>query len=284
MSPLAAFFLCGGWLMLAVVIGSLFLTGKKRRKLQKRIRELERQVGQNEEILAASRFSMAERNLALLELKESLEQEKERSAKLLRNILPDRVIRELQDFGESKPENFANTTVFFSDIVGFTGKSSMLPPEVLIGELSEMFSEFDRIFSKNHCQRIKTIGDAYMSVSGLPTADPNHCGNILRAALEAMSYLEKRNQTSFYKWEMRFGVNSGPLVGGIVGREKYIYDVFGDTVNVAARMEQLSESMKINVSETTRQLAGEAFHFQPREAREVKGRGVMKMYFLEKME
>jgi len=133
---------------------------------------------------------------------------------------------------------------------------------------------------RNRCERIKTIGDAYLSVSGMPAADENHYANILRSALEARRYLEARNSNRSRKWCMRMGVHSGPVVGGIVGVEKYIYDVFGDTINTAARMEQHSESMQINVSEETYKLAGDRFDFVPREPREVKGKGLLRMYFL----
>ena len=114
---------------------------------------------------------MAEKAIALLELKESLEAEQLRSAKLLRNLLPERVIAELRDTGRSTPERFGAVTVFFSDIVGFTRRSAELPPETILSELTELFSQFDRIFKANHCERIKTIGDAYLAVAGLPEED-----------------------------------------------------------------------------------------------------------------
>ncbi|MPN09175.1 Adenylate cyclase [bioreactor metagenome] len=114
----------------------------------------------------------------------------------------------------------------------------------------------------------------------MPAPDENHFANILRSALEARSYLEKRNASRDRQWRMRMGIHSGPVVGGIVGVEKYIYDVFGDTINTAARMEQHSDSMQINVSEETYMLAKSRFDFAPREPQEVKGKGVLKMYFL----
>ncbi len=224
---------------------------------------------------------MAEKAIALLELKESLEAEQALTAKLLRNLLPERVIAGLRDTGQIAPERFSAVTVFFSDIVDFTRLSAGLPPETVLSELSRLFSHFDRIFKANHCERIKTIGDAYLAVSGLPESDPEHCAHILQAATEAREFLKEYHRTHpEFCWKMRFGIHTGEVIGGIVGTEKYIYDIFGDTVNTAARMEQFSEPMKINVSEAVFRLAPPGYHFTPRPPAEVKGKGTMQMYFL----
>ncbi len=242
--------------------------------------ELREQLTAKTEELEKQKYAMADANIRLMEVTENLREEQERSAKLLRNILPERVIEDLSKNGTSAPELFENVTVFFSDIVGFTSISSQLEPGVLIAELSEIFTAFDRIFVANGCERIKTIGDAYLSVSGMPVPCVNHCANIMKSALEAMQFIEERNRNSQYKWMMRMGIHSGKVVGGIVGMEKYIYDVFGDTINTASRMESNSEPMKINVSESSYQLVKEQFEFLPREPLEVKGKGVMNMFFL----
>ena len=212
----------------------------------------------------------------------TLELEQEKSARLLRNILPEQVIDDLRNRGESLPERFDNVTVLFADIVNFTEQAAELDPAELIWELNDIFSEFDQIFSKHNCVRIKTIGDAYMAVAGLDKNNSAHCVNILRAACEARNYLAERNQKSQckYRWQMRFGVNSGSVIGGIVGREKYIYDILGDTVNTASRIEHASEAMQINVSQSSRSLAESEFEFSDRGAIEVKGKGRLEMYFL----
>ena len=217
---------------------------------QRKNQQLETQLEAEREAALDQRFTLVENSLRLLELKESLEAEQEKSAKLLRNLLPERVIADLQENGTSKPERFEHVTVLFSDIVGFTNRSATLDPEEVIAELSDIFSQFD-------------------------------CENILAGACEALHYLEERNLVKFHRWRMRFGVHTGRVVGGIVGTEKYIYDIFGDTVNTAARMEQLSEPMRINVSQAVRDAAPETFRFVERPALEVKGKGVMKMYFLD---
>jgi adenylate cyclase len=191
------------------------------------------------------------------------------------------VVNELKINGKAKPERFDEVTVYFSDVVGFTNMSTNLDPEFLIDELNEIFTSFDDIMIKHHCERIKTIGDAYMAVCGLPEKDDNHAFNILSASKEIIQFLDNRNENSELKWRIRIGVNSGKVVGGIVGIRKYIYDIFGDSVNTASRMESNSEPMRINVSESTMVLAKNHFHFTERDEIEVKGKGKMKMYFLE---
>lgn len=225
---------------------------------------------------------LTDAGLKLLELKEALECEQAKTSKLLRNVLPERVIRDLQEKGESTPERFADVSVLFADIINFTGIAPTMEAADLIVELSDIFSGFDAIFAKYNCERIKTIGDAYMAVAGLPDADENHSRNILLAAVEARDYLQERNrQPGRRQWQMRFGINCGSVVGGIVGRDKYIYDIFGDTVNTASRLEHASEAMKINVSHNVYLKNRDFFEFTPRGMVEVKGKGAVEMYFLE---
>jgi class 3 adenylate cyclase/Flp pilus assembly protein TadD len=206
--------------------------------------------------------------------------EKEKSDKLLLNILPLKVATDLKERGMTEPESFPNVTVYFSDIVGFTKKSAMLDPKFVIDELNDIFTAFDSIIERNHCERIKTIGDAYFCVCGMPEEDPDHAENIVRSAQEIIQYLKERNRNSRAEWEIRVGIHSGKVVGGVVGVKKYIYDVFGDTINTASRMESNSEPMRINISEVTYELVKERFNFIEREATFVKGKGEMKMYFV----
>lgn len=216
----------------------------------------------------------------VVERTKELAQEKEITEELLLNTLPLKVVNELKENGKSEPESFDNVTVYFSDIVGFTNISSKLEPSALISELSDMFTVFDDIMTKYQCERIKTIGDAYLAVSGMPLKNEHHAENMINAASEIRSYLEERNKTTKVKWRIRIGIHSGKVVGGIVGIRKYIYDVFGDTINTASRMESNSEAMRINVSEATFNILKDKFSFIEREAIEVKGKGKMKMYFL----
>lgn len=206
--------------------------------------------------------------------------EKAKSDKLLLNILPVRVANDLKEKGETEPESYDNVTVYFSDIVGFTDMSSRLEPRFLIEELNDIFTAFDNIIEKNQCERIKTIGDAYLCVSGMPEQNPNHAENIVRSATEIIKYLRNRNHISNIQWKIRVGIHTGQVVGGVVGIKKYIYDVFGDTINTASRMESNSQPMKINVSEATYQIVKDKFQFIERDSIAVKGKGMMKMYFV----
>lgn len=208
-------------------------------------------------------------------------EEKRRVEELLLNILPAKVVDELKEKGVSHPEDFRKVTVFFSDFAGFTELSSRLEPKELIAELNEMFTEFDRIMETHGCERIKTIGDAYLAVCGMPRENEKHVESMLMAAIEIRDYLEQRNSQKEIKWHIRIGIHSGHVIGGIVGTKKYIYDVFGDTINTASRMESNSEPGRINVSEQTRRLTNGAFRFEDRGSHSVKGKGRMRMYFLE---
>ena len=207
---------------------------------------------------------------------EIIQREKEKSDKLLLNILPVKVANDLKTTGTTKPETFNNVTVFFSDIVGFTKLSANLEPFLLINELNEIFTTFDNIIEKNHCERIKTIGDAYLAVCGMPNKDDNHAENIVKSAIEIIHSLNHKNNHSKIKWETRIGIHTGKVVGGVVGIKKYIYDVFGDTINTTSRMESNSNPMKINISESTYQLVKNKFDFIEREPIEVKGKGKLK--------
>jgi class 3 adenylate cyclase len=212
---------------------------------------------------------------------QELAHEKRKSDQLLLNVLPERVAEELKEHGEARPERFDNVTVFFSDFVAFTDRAATMAPEELLHELNDMFTAFDGIVSGNGCERIKTIGDAYLFVCGMPDPDPQHAGRVLECALEIRDYVNRRNQGRLDPWLLRMGIHSGPVVGGVVGIHKYIYDVFGDTINTAARMESHSEPMKINVSDTTRRLAPDQFTFIARKPVAVKGKGTMSMFFVE---
>lgn len=217
--------------------------------------------------------------------------EKGKSDKLLLNILPEKVAHDLKEDGYTTPEKYDNVTVFFSDFINFTDRSSKINPRLLIDELNDIFTSFDEIMEKNSCERIKTIGDAYLSVCGLPKPDDNHVINIIDSAIEIIDYLKQRNASkpNGLTWQMRIGIHSGEVVAGVVGRKKFIYDVFGDTVNTASRMETNGESMKINISETTHSLLNEKYIdailpyiFEERPSVQIKGKGNCNMYFLTK--
>lgn len=211
-----------------------------------------------------------------------LRREKERGEKLLLNIMPRSVYEEMKDFGTTTPQRFDSASVMLLDFVGFTDMAISHDPSGLITELNDIFTAFDRIVELFGCERIKTIGDAYMAVSGIPDANPEHAQNVARVALRIRRYLERRNAAHAEPWRCRIGINTGPVIGSIVGIHKYVYDIFGPGVNLAARMESLSEPMKITLCEETSRLLGDEFLCTPRGEFEIKGFGSKQLYYLER--
>jgi class 3 adenylate cyclase len=171
--------------------------------------------------------------------------------------------------------------ILFADIVGFTDMSGRLQPAQIVDLLNGVFNGIDALVEKYGVEKIKTIGDAYMAVSGLPEATPDHACNVAKLALRIMRYLEKRNAAHPEPWRCRIGINSGPVVGSIVGIQKYVYDIFGPGVNLAARMESSSEPMRITLTQETYEMIKDDFVCSPRGEYEIKGFGTLQLYFLD---
>ena len=208
--------------------------------------------------------------------------EKQRSDELLLNILPAKVAEELKATGKTEAKFFDPVTVIFTDFVDFTIHAEKMSPAELIAELHTCFKAFDEISGKYGIEKIKTAGDAYMAVSGLPIANRAHAVNMIHAAIEIRDFMaQRRAQLGAKAFEIRIGVHSGSVVAGIVGVKKFAYDIWGDTVNTAARMEQNSVAGKINISETTYDLVHDAFTCVYRGEIEAKNKGSLKMYFVE---
>ena len=209
-----------------------------------------------------------------------LEAAKQKVEALLLNVLPRRIALELLETGTCIPQLFEQATVCFADIVNFTSAATTLAPSVLINELNDIFTNFDHISTQHDCERMKTIGDAYLFACGVPEDNPYHAENIARSALEMIDFLKKRNQQGGQQWQIRIGIHSGPVIGGIVGTEKYLYDIFGDTVNMASRMEEFCTPMRVNVSSQSHKLLVNTFSFTEGKEAEVKGKGKLVMYTL----
>lgn len=227
------------------------------------------------EYMLESYSTMSERNAR------ELQREKERVEKLLLNIMPRAVYDEMKDYGTVTPQRFDNASIVMLDFVDFTEMAVSREPSALIGELNDIFTSFDRIVELFGCERIKTIGDAYMAVSGLPEENPDHALNAARAALRMRRYIDRRNSAHSEPWRCRIGIHSGPVVGSIVGIQKYVYDIFGPGVNLAARLEVQSEPMQITVSETTYKLIKDEFRLVERGIFDVKGFGQQRLFALE---
>jgi adenylate cyclase len=228
------------------------------------------------EYMLESYSQMAEKNAR------DLQREKDRVERLLLNIMPKSVYEEMRDYGTVTPQLFNNASILMLDFVGSTERAIARDPAALITELNDIFTVFDRITDLFGCERIRTVGDAYMAVSGLPEPTPDHAHNIARTALRMLRYIERRNSAHAEAWQCRVGIHSGPVIGSLVGVQKYVYDIFGPGVNMAARMESLSEPMKITLSENTYLLVKDDFLCSERGEFEVKGFGTNVLYFLER--
>lgn len=212
---------------------------------------------------------------------QALLKEKKRSEELLLNILPQEVAEELMEKGFADAKHFHNVTVLFTDFVSFTSIAEKMSPQELVGELHVCFKAFDGILGKYHIEKIKTVGDAYMAVSGLPMSNPNHASDMVAAALEIREFmLNRKKELGKGTFSIRIGINSGEVVAGIVGVRKFSYDIWGDTVNIAARMEQNSEEGKINISESTYQLVKSKYPCIHRGKVEAKNKGGIDMYYV----
>ena len=224
------------------------------------------------------------RNNFIRKTKKIIEEEKERSDTLLLNILPEETALELKEKGKVKAKKYDSVTVLFTDFKGFTSYSEKLSPEALVATIDFYFSKFDAIIEKYGLEKIKTIGDAYMCAGGLHDAEKDPAGRMVLAAMEIVSFVEETKNdmaASELTFDIRIGLNSGPVVAGVVGTHKFAYDIWGDTVNVASRMESMSEPGKINISEDTFALIKDEFNCAYRGEIEAKNRGALKMYFVE---
>jgi class 3 adenylate cyclase len=204
----------------------------------------------------------------------ALEREKQKSELLLLNILPEPIAERLKNDAGSIAEGFEHVSVLFADIVGFTQLTQRMPPRQLVALLNDVFSEFDEAAERLGLEKIKTIGDAYMVVGGLPTPRADHAHAIADMALEMNAIVGRHGL------EMRIGINSGPVVAGVIGKRKYIYDLWGDTVNVASRMEALGVAGGIQVTTATRALLEDAYLLEERGTVDVKGKGAMPVHLL----
>jgi len=209
-----------------------------------------------------------------------LQKEKERSEQLLLNILPSEIAERLKKTNESPAEYFEEATILFADIVGFTSLSARMEPMELVAELNKIFSAFDQLTEKYNLEKIKTIGDAYMVVGGLPVSRPDHATAIANMALDMQAYIQTLDTIFGEALEIRIGINTGSVIAGVIGIKKFIYDLWGDAVNVASRMESHGKPGCIQVTEATYTHLKDDYILEARGKIAVKGRGEMNTYWL----
>jgi class 3 adenylate cyclase/Tfp pilus assembly protein PilF len=235
------------------------------------------------QIQAAEKVNDMERtkNAELERAFQQVERERAKSDQLLLNILPAEVANELKEHKQSKARSYENVSVIFTDFAGFTGHASRMEPQLLVDELDVCFQAFDRIVQQHGVEKIKTIGDSYMAVCGLPSPVEAHASQAVLAALAMQHFMIQRKRKGL-GFDMRVGIHSGPVVAGVVGVHKYQYDIWGDTVNMASRMESSGETGRVNISASTQSLldGDDRFHCAFRGAIETKHEGSVPMYFV----
>lgn len=235
-------------------------------KLQQTSKELEQRV--------------IERTAQLHETNQELELEQQKSERLLLNILPEPIADRLKQGHHTIADWFSNVTVLFADIVGFTELSTQISATELVNLLNEIFSTFDKLSDKYSLEKIKTIGDNYMVAGGLPAQRPDHAEIVAQMALDMQASVAQFNLQHQTNLNIRIGMNTGPVVAGVIGTKKFIYDLWGDTVNIASRMESHGIAGQIQVSEETYQQLHDQYLFEERGTIPVKGKGDMKTYLL----
>jgi class 3 adenylate cyclase len=211
---------------------------------------------------------------------EEIRLEKQRSESLLLNILPQTIVTRMRNGEATIADRFDDVTILFADLVGFTVLATGLPPSKVLEILSAMFSRFDRAVAARGLEKIKTIGDAYLVAGGLPEPMPDHALRIADLAVEMIEIVRTTRAALNIDLKTRIGIHTGPVVAGVIGTHKFIYDVWGDTVNTASRMESFGAPDRIHVSAEARRVLGDAYAFEARGPMEIKGKGIMETYFL----
>ncbi|HEX9825040.1 MAG TPA: adenylate/guanylate cyclase domain-containing protein [Flavobacteriaceae bacterium] len=216
--------------------------------------------------------------------KASIQIEKDRSEHLLLNILPKDVAQELKESGKAAPKKYESVTILFTDFKDFTKLAASISANQLVVELNDIFGQFDDIMDEFGIEKIETIGDAYLAVSGLPRENSDHALRCVNAAFRMLEVLDQRNVTSEINWNMRIGIHTGPVIAGVVGKKKFSFDIFGDSVNTASRIESNGEVGKVNISQATYELLKNEPNlvFESRGRIEAKGKGEIEMYFVTK--
>ncbi|MXQ14499.1 adenylate/guanylate cyclase domain-containing protein [Microvirga makkahensis] len=271
-------------------LGTLCVVAFEPLELRPSQREAVRRLAQQAMALLELRRQLLERDALLNELaraKASAEEARDQSERLLRNILPEPVAEELQRFGRVEPRFHEATTILFADFRKFTLLTETLDPARLLDQLDQNFGRFDEIAAENRLETIKTIGDAYLCVGGLPAPNRTHPIDACLAGLQMQAYIRsanrQREKLRLTPWELRIGINTGPAIAGIVGHRRFTYDIWGNAVNVAQRLEEACEPGRINIAASTLHHVSRMFEAQARGSVGVKHIGAIDMYFVNRI-
>ena len=248
---------------------------------EERVKELNRAYAELSILNESLEEKVQERTSELSYALEKVNEEQEKSERLLLNVLPKEIAAILKDEDGIIADNFEAVSIMFADVVGFTPLSTKMSPKDMVELLNEIFSYFDSLIEKYELEKIRTIGDNYMVASGVPRPRGDHAHALAGMALEMNSYLHDNSSSKVNGLQFRIGINSGPVVAGIIGRQKFHYDLWGDAVNTASRMESHGVPGKIQVTQMTYELIQDKFICKPRGTIEVKGKGEMDTWFLE---
>jgi adenylate cyclase len=246
---------------------------RENRRLARDLARLDSNVRQMEEMQDAT-------SKMLSGLTTELEAERAKSQALLLNILPAAIIDRLEAGEGEIADRYGEVTVLFSDFVGFTERSSAMEPQRLVSELNTLFSRFDALCEATGVEKIKTIGDAYLAVGGLPGTRADHAVAVAELAVGMLDAIRGVAEPGGRPWAIRIGIHTGPAVAGVIGTRKFVYDVWGDTVNVASRLESSSEPNRIQVSQAVATALEGRFEVEPRGAIDLKGKGETRTFFL----
>jgi class 3 adenylate cyclase len=279
----------GAGMLLLTVLGALLMTRQILRPVDALVRAAQRvatgdlaarvQWKSKDELgMLAKTFNDMTRHLH--EQQRIIEQKNAENERLLLNILPGMIAERLKKGERSIADGFAEVTVLFADVVGFTALSAQTPAAELVSLLNDLFHRFDAVSERHGVEKIKTIGDCYMAACGLPEPRPDHAMAIAEMALELLSVIEAFNRERMVKFQVRIGLNSGPVVAGVIGSTKFIYDLWGDTVNLASRMESTGLPGAVQVTESVYEQLRDKYDFEERGLIDVKGKGKLRAWIL----
>lgn len=274
-------------LALAIVIGLmligmiiLYMIARNRRKQRDQLAELNEEIQQQNEEIRAQRDAIQEQS-------KIIQAEREKADQLLLNILPPKVADELKATGKAPMKSYDTVSILFTDFKGFTDLASQMTPDKLMEELNDCFTGFDEIIKGHRMEKIKTIGDAYMCAGGIPEANPTNPVDAVLAGIEMQEFMQRRRrekkEIGEEYWQCRLGINTGEIRAGVIGTSKFAYDIWGDPVNIASRMESGGEVNKVNISDKTYELVKDFFDCTFRGEREVKNGLVLSMYFVDRI-